>query len=843
MKKLNHLITTALLTILLFIGVAAFGDSTVATALGWKMGKDPEKGCTLCGGHYTEPKKFSALTTLPNYKKVPVMITAKGPVIFRTNGVSVLQDHVEIRQPGRLLQADKALVYHDKKTGEITDITLIGHVRAQEPGKLLLGSTADYNIKKNTLFIHDAIYHIAGQHELLTVTTRMDAWGTAKSIDRKSNEVIQLTDATYTTCAPLDPAWTISAGKIDLNSANGEGTARNLVIRFQKIPIFYTPYYSFPLNDDRKSGFLTPSMGYQTEHGFYISEPYYWSIAPNYDLLITPEWYSDRGMQLNNTFRYLTAESDGFFYASILPNDQAFSQYKQDTLQQYPNNTTNAPYLTTLRNSSNHRGFFDFENNVQFNHNWTGKFNARYLTDDYYAQDFQTEYLTQNTNQVPSFAEIDYEHAHWQNRFLIQTYQTLHPFTQLSSPAQNQYTRLPELDFDASYPQFMSHYDFNFSAQAVHFIYHSDFSPFTYQKPIGNRLHFQPSISRPFIGSSFYITPRLTADSTSYFSSLASQDPLSARPTFDENRTLPIFNIDSGWYFDRAVHIGSKQYVQTLQPEFFYLYTPYLNQDSYPNFDTQLLPFSTSDLFSRNQFTGFDRLQNANQLSIGVTSNLLRNADASDVLSAQLGVINYFTPPRVCLVAGCQPFVGTTSPIAGTLTWNPNALWSFTSQAAWNTLLKQINNAETGVSYHLGMHRIITLNYQFTHGTPITFGDSPNSSLLTAGLVWPLTHRWHFFGYSYYDLTNQRPQSQYVGLSYGTCCWATRFIVSDNYTGTSQIGNTLENQYNTAYYMEFLLKGLGSTGNRRAEDMLTSTLPGFSDVFSKHGHYEYGQNI
>jgi len=853
-KKLFYFFCVILFAVCLSHGLIAFAESSVAKALNWQTGSAPDHTGSLCGGYFKEPTEIANTPTPPSYKTTPVIITAKGPVIFRADGASILQDDVEIHQPGRLLRADKAVILHNRKTGKITDIQLSGNVHAQEHGKLLVGKKADYNVAKNTLTFHHAIYHIAGQHELLSISTPFDAWGTAGTINRDNTTVIHLHNATYSTCAPIHPAWTISATKMNLDHVKGEGTADNVVIRFKKIPIFYTPYYSFPLNAARKSGFLAPTMGYATAHGFYIGEPYYGSIAPNYDLLLTPEWYSERGGQLNGLFRYLTSVSSGSLYASYMPQDREFAQFRQNTLNNFTGNiiASNAdlpPYIAALKASTAQRTFIDFQNDVEFNHYWSGKFYARYLSDSYFAEDFQSAFLKQSNNQVPSFAELDYTGTHWQDIFLVQTYQTLHPIDQINQPAQNQYTRLPELDFNASYPEFASNNDFNLNGQIVKFDYQSDFFPYTYQRPIGDRIHLQPTLSHPIMWSSGFITPKIIADTTSYFSELPKATPTSIRPNYDINRTLPIVDIDSGLYFNRQMQWGSKNYIQTLEPRLFYLYTPYLNQNNYPNFDTQSLPFSITNLYSINQFTGYDRIQNANQLSLGLTSDILRASDASDILSAQLGVINYFANPQVCLLQSCSTPTQTISPVAGELSWNPDAMLSVNTQAAWDTVLKQVNNAQVGMQYHWNDHQIMVLNYQFAHGNPDTpfdsLGFSTDSSLITAGLLWPLTDRWRFFGYSYYDITHRRPENQYVGLSYDTCCWATRIILADNYNGTTQVsgGQISQSQYTTTYYIEFLLKGLGSVGNNRAEDMLTSTLPGFEDIFSNRGHYGYSNEI
>ena len=293
--------------------VFALDQQKIADSLNWKTTNE-QPDCTnnntscatksgLCGGYYAEP---TIITTTPNpkpVKAVPVQITAKGPEIFRQNGTSLLQDHVVISQPGRLIQADKAVLYRDKKTNQISNIELSGHVRAEEYGKLLVGDTANYDVENKLFTLNGAIYHIAGTHQVVTLKTPFDAWGTAKKAVRDNNGVLDLTNATYTTCSPTNPTWQLSASSMKLDKKKGVGTAHNLFIKFKKVPIFYAPYYSFPMNKERKSGFLTPTVGSSNNFGFYVGEPYYWNIAPNYDLTVTPGWYTERGLQLSENFR------------------------------------------------------------------------------------------------------------------------------------------------------------------------------------------------------------------------------------------------------------------------------------------------------------------------------------------------------------------------------------------------------------------------------------------------------------------------------------------------------------------------------------------------------------
>ncbi|MDP1573403.1 MAG: LPS-assembly protein LptD [Coxiellaceae bacterium] len=860
MKKFG-IIFYLILTITFFTNRAVFAidQQKIADSLNWKTTDDKstcantsthcDKKSGLCGGYYAEPAIITHTPKPLPAKTVPVQVSATGPVIFRQNGTSVLQDNVVVSQPGRLIQADKAILYRDKTTSQINMLELIGHVRSQEYGKLLVGETATYDIEKKRFTINGAAYHIAGTHQILSITTPIDAWGTAKKATRDNDGVLDLTNATYTTCSPTNPTWQLSASSMHLDKKKGVGTAHNLFIKFKKVPIFYAPYFSFPMNKERKSGFLTPTVGSSNNFGFFVGEPYYWNMAPNYDLTLTPGWYTERGLQLSENFRYLTPSSNGFLYSTFLTDDEKFGQFRAATLASYAGTTpsvTLAPYLSELSSESNQRAFFDFENHMRINNDWKAKLFVRYVTDPYYNQDFQSQYLQQNTNQLPSFGELDYEGEHWTDTFLIQAYETLHPINQFSSAAQNQYTRLPEWDFSTRYPQIAPYLNFSLTGQAVDFIYHSDYSPFTYQMPIGQRLHLLPSFSTPFNWASFYLTPQLSVDSTSYLTQMPAADASTSRPTNDTSRTLPIFNIDSGWYFDHTTTFGKNNYIQTIEPRLFYLYVPYVNQNAYPNFDTVLLPFSTNNLYSLNEFTGFDRLQNANQLTAGLTSHLLRGIDASNILTAELGAIVYFEPEKVCLQTGCTNSTEYLSPITGSLTWNPTSPWAITSQIAWDPSYNQMNNAQVGAQYHFQNNHILIFNYQFAHGgqnTPFTsFATTTNASLITGGIIWPLAKRWDGFAYTYYDLTNAHAVTQYAGLSYSTCCWAFRVIASEVYNGqtTVQGGQIDQSQFAKSVFVQLQLKGLGSASYHSADTMMAATLPGFTNPLSSKGRDQYG---
>ena len=222
-----------------------------------------------------------------------------------------------------------------------------------------------------------------------------------------------------------------------------------------------------------------------------------------------------------------------------------------------------------------------------------------YVTDSYFLRDYAVSQNQLLANQLLNRALVNYSGDHWQGSFLLQAYQTLHPYN--GTAASNQYRRLPEVNFTGNY--FLSNYAVNLSGELVDFTYQSDFNPLTYKKPVGLRVHLSPSVSRVFDYGAGYITPRVTIDNTSYEEQPAAKAPNQPRPTAALNRTLPMIDVDTGLYLQRDFSWQQKAYLQTFEPRLFYLYVPYLNQDKYPVFDAQLLPFSYTQLFTLNEYT------------------------------------------------------------------------------------------------------------------------------------------------------------------------------------------------------------------------------------------------
>ncbi len=803
------------------------------------------------------------------------------------------------------MKADKATVYRNNTTGKIARVHLSGHVSMRQAGLFVVGKRGEANLAHNTASFEHGAYLLNTQKlqqskpaptqpttpstnsnavvitqdnssQTNTSIKPKNAWGTASHIHRASNGVITLKHASYTTCPPISPTWKLSASKVILNRDTGIGTFKNAVLRLKNIPVFYWPYWRFPIDNRRKSGFLLPAFQSSKKKGYSISLPLYWNMAPNYDALFTSNYFTKRGYQLNTLFRYITKNSLGSLYVSGMPNDKGFQDFKNDTYAKFPGTVPAlyAPYINKLHDYGDSRGYFSYQdqwsvypdqdNNNQNSINknnitpiWQSNIVLQYTSDPYYFNDYGDSYDMVSSNQLINKIDLAHNGLHWDFYSALEAYQTLHQINQAGSLTFNQYRRLPELDASAQYPNFWRQLDFNLNMQYVYFDYSSSFTPETFQLPIGQRLHIRPGISRALRWQSGYVTPSLYLDNTDYDSELAAPTAGSTRPSFTASRNLPIFDVDSGLYFDRNFHWHKQRYVQTLEPRIFYLYIPYTNQDHYPNFDTQLLPFSYNQSFNLNRFTGFDRLDNANQFSLGLSSSILSGFDNRQILEADLGVIYYLQRPKVCIdrVTYLPSASGTSiqenpncnnqsnsdiSPITGQLSFSPTSNWTTSGDAAWDTSNNELNNASANLTYTNNDNHVVTVGYTYVHnidGIPVdSLGLSTATYLVHVGSAWTIGSKWGVFGYLDYNFALKRPNSYYAGVQYDTCCWTLRFIAQRLFQGIvagSTAGN-ITNQYQTFYSVQLQLKGLVGNGNSgRAAGLLSSTLPGYRDPFEQ----------
>lgn len=789
-------------------------DTNIAKALGWVRDKNVQD---LCQGYYLEPDIITKNPHPKNFKELPVNVKASNPAFFSQYGQSVLQGNVTITQTGREVTADKVTMFRDNKTGKLSSSTLVGNVHLREYGKLLVAQEGYLDFSNKIYKLNNVIYRLLTP----SPTGFVNAWGKAKQILNDAPNILKLEEATYSSCPPDNNTWQLASKYLVLDKNSGRGTAKNTVLYVKKVPVFYAPYFTFPIDKRRKSGFLFPSYAYSNDSGISLSIPYYFNLAPNYDFTLTPGVITKRGILTQGDFRYLTQKNSGTLDLAYIPYDKAFNSFKDEALYSNPPSHS----LSQLEGSSNWRGYVGFKDSTNFNPHWTSSIDINRVSDDYYLQDFGGIPSVIDNDQLLNEGDLNYANENWLFHARLQDFQTLHPLT--TTPIQDQYRRLPQLDLTGDYPNNNSPFDYRLESQFVNFDHHNDF--YTGQPVVsGRRLHIVPGIKFPYEKSGSYFIPNIQLDTTNY--AMRNQTSDIGQST---TRVLPLFSLDSGMTFSRNMEFFHNSYMQTLEPRLFYIYVPYKNQNDIQNFDTTLPGLDFSQLFRVNRFSSYDRIGDANQFTLALTSRLL-DYNGDEKLNFGIGEIVLLHKHRVFLPNYPDPLGSELlSPLVGQLQYYITRQINTSANIAWDPNFHQFDTANLNLQYNSGENHIVNLWYNFTReGDPvITLSNVDKLDLNRIGisLSWQIVQKWNLLGDFSYNISHKHTLDYFYGVEYESCCFAIRFVQSNTFINVDANGN---NTYKPAFYLQVLLKGLGNFGVSDAGSLLTSQIPGFQDKFA-----------
>lgn len=597
------------------------------------------------------------------------------------------------------------------------------------------------------------------------------ARGDAKTILFEGQDKKRLKDARYTTCEAGVDDWYIKTKELELNNYTESGVAKNAYIEIKGVPVLYTPWIGFSFSNQRKSGLLAPTYGTTSKNGLEISVPFYWNISPDMDATLTTRTLSKRGLQLQGEFRYLEEKFSGIDSLEYLPSD---NQSGEDR------------YYASLKHQQNLGG------------GWSAGYSLEKVSDDQYFSDLSTRIVTTSRINLPQQFNIDYSNENWRFNGLAQKFQTL---DKVSYP----YERLPQLTLTGS--KYFGDINTNLYTQVVAFDSNIN-DPVI--KPTGTRLTLYPSISMPMNSSYGYITPKIGIHHTSYnLNNIANN-------LESQQRTLPIASIDGGLFFDRDFKISNRAYTQTIEPRLFYVYIPSTKQSDIPIFDSSISDLNFSTLFRENQYTGNDRINNANQLSLSLTTRLLESDTGIQRLSASIGQRYYFADQKVSLPTETLRKSDTSDIVMGLTTylktnWNVNAFWQYNtanSKSARTTLASRFT-PEPG--------KALNLSYTYRQDTSSTSISNGINQFDLSG-QWPLGQGWYGIGRANYSIEEKHIIESLAGLEYNAGCWQTRTVIQRVATATANASYAL--------FFQIELGGLASIGTDPL-DVIKRSIPGY----------------
>ena len=703
------------------------------------------------GMQYTPPAIFSEA------EKEQTRISAQQ--VENTSGdISIFSGNVLIERDGLRLQADKAVFNRTEQTLDID-----GNIHIDAESLVVEADNGRYNIENKAGEFSNSRYQAVDENYQ----------GSTPELKLNSGQQTLLIDSSFSTCPGEDKDWQLNTSLLKLDHDTSTGTAKGAVLWFKSVPIFYTPYISFPLGDERRSGFLMPSFGNSTNGGTEISVPWYWNIAANQDATITPRYMQKRGTQLNTEYRYLTSSSYG---------------------------TVDLEYLQDDKQTETERYLFKYNNHSDIGTNTDFDLLLHNSSDKDYFNDLGTGIDIANTTHLEQKAILKHSRDTWSVKTVLQSFETLDTSI---APASRPYQRLPQITFTASDNLQGSDLLWRINSELVDFKHESE------TKIEGQRFYIHPQLSWPMAGSAWFITPTTGV----HYSQYNLMDEFNNDIELD-SRSISISSLDAGLFFERDIF--SNRYLQTLEPRLYYLYTPYQDQSAIPLFDTGELDFSFAQLFRDNRFSGIDRIADANQLTLALSSRLLDKTTDEELFNISLGQIIYFDDRRVNL----DNTETTTKQSDIVAEINARlASWSARSSLQWDTESDQVDKRNLLLSYKSEQHKVLNLGYRFRRDP---LDENNNIEQTDVSFSWPLSHQYSLVGRRNYSLTDNQDIDTLFGIEYESCCWAFR-IVGQRYLNTDLDGS----EYNRALMLQLVLKGLGSVSDKSTTDRLRQAIPGY----------------
>ncbi|WP_137222575.1 LPS assembly protein LptD [Shewanella sp. MEBiC00475] len=680
-----------------------------------------------------------------------------GDVSFSQGLRHIAADNAVLDQKEQRLNADGNLIFKD----ELFTIT---------------ADTLEAQMSSNNATLEGAQYWLHGQQ----------VHGDAEKLQITSDNNLLLTKTNFTTCPVGDESWLLEADMIKIDSKEEWGEIWNAKLRIAGVPVLYIPYMTVPVSDKRKSGFLFPSFSTSTTNGVEVSTPYYWNIAPEYDLTFTPDYMSSRGLYTKTEFRYLAGEKqNGQLNFEYIDSDNELS--------------TNA-----------NRYLYHWSHQGALNKNWRVRANYTDVSDNNYFNDLNSDINQSTDNQLSRIGEASYFERNWDFNMRVQDIKVL-------GEEEKPYQVMPQLNFNYRSADLFEAIDFNFNSELTNFRHQDN------EYNTATRLHLVPSLIWPIQGPAGSFTSEIKLLQTQYWQQNIDEDS-----TLEDNvsRTIPQARLHGQINFERTTQLFDEQYRQTLEPQIQYLYVGYEDQSDIGIYDTAQLQEDYYGLFRDRQYSGLDRVADANQFTLGFTTRLFDEAN-HERFKFSVGQIIFFEDSKVLLIDDNEEQSQSTSVLAAELDAQLYNDWFISGSVQHDTEKGENKKNEVTLDYRPSNDKLLQLSYRYV---PDLLNTNTNDrvDISQAGMrtSWPISDNLYFVGNYYYDLNKSRNIETYTGVQYESCCWALRlsyhYRIKTNYDDdTSQ---TAMEEFDSGVYLNFVIKGLGGSGPLGVDDMLDEGL-------------------
>ena len=590
-----------------------------------------------------------------------------------------------------------------------------------------------------------------------------------------------LMNASFTACPGETPAWEIEADEINLSREEGWGETHNAILRILNTPVLYLPYFTFPLDERRKSGLLTPSISSSDKYGLETITPYYWNIAPNLDATITPRYMANKGLQLKTELRYLTKQHEGLVGIEYLNKDDS------------------EPAL-------GERYMFHWQQKSYLNENWRASVDVTNVSDDNYITDLESSYASKTDTQLYRTGVLTHLGDTWRTDIKVQNFEVLGDHLE-------SYTAIPQINFTQTAPWKFDHFDFSVSGELSHF---TNSSAIIDQ---ATRVHIEPKARFDYDQYAWSFLSEVSLLQTNY----DQQGDLSGTQFKQSvSRTLPKVRLYSQLNFERDTSYLVQDGIQTLEPQIQYLYTPNKDQSDIGLYDTTKLQDDYYGLFRDTRFSGVDRIAAANQFTLGATTRLF-DKKQEEIFNFSAGQIFYLSDDAKPTEQSLNSDTNYNALFAAQTMVHWHRRWYFSAGIQYNTDSKQMIQSNATLDYKGDNNQLVQLNHRYAN-------DVSGNTIEQTGVFTsiPISDEWQFIASYHRDLENNRSVEILSGLQYESCCWAFQITGHRQIeTDLNQSIGTEQATFDSGISFNFVLKGLGSKSRYDAQKLLQQGIFGY----------------
>lgn len=666
--------------------------------------------------------------------------------------------NAEVRRGGAVLRGDKITYNHERD-----EVTAEGSAELSRAGASFSGPSMTFQLTSRSGSMQQAEWEYAPRN----------LRGCAKNVQFLSGDKTTFEEVKFTTCSRDEEDWYIRLKELEIDEYDKSASGRSAVLHFKGVPVVGTPWFAFPINKERRTGFLTPSYGMSSTRGVEFAVPYYFNLAPNYDYTLTPRLMVKRGVMLENEVRVLQNDFSATVNADYLPSDRVYDDDRYSFHVQ-------SSYVKDK-----------FSASIDYNK----------VSDDDYITDFSGNIRESSEAVLPQNYELAYTEKFWNTSLRVMKNQTL--ITEGGSTVVP-YEKVPQFVFNA-YRADWNGFELDGTVDVTRFS-HPD-------RLGGSRLVVDQQVSYPVRGAGWFVVPKGRLLGTWYQLDDLERDSSGHYTDKSPSRFIPTFSLDSGLVFERDSTWFGRDAFQTFEPRIFYAYAPYRDQSDIPVFDTTIADLNFTTLFSENIFSGYDRVSEANQLSIVMSTRYIDKSSGLELFRASLGQRQYFSDQRVNFLNSRseEEYFGTSegsalrndvrSDLLASVGARLTRTIASSATAQYSSSLNRLVKVNAGVRWTPQNMSIVGLSYRYNYAP-----ENPDDNIkqIDFAMQWPLTERLYaLFRYNY-SLYKNKPIEVIGGFEYLHNCWTLRFA-AQRYT-------TASNEQESNFFLQLELNGLGSIG-------------------------------